>query len=76
MDLRIYKQGRYTTVKADDPVLTTKNMRSFASSNCLRDCIFRTQGGWYKLNLDGIMVFAFRTLYLVSFEELYKIMKD
>jgi hypothetical protein len=76
VDYNIYKQGRLTTVKPEDPVLTTKNITSFACSNGLRNCIFRSQGGWYKLGMDGILVFVCRTLYLISFEELYHIMKD
>lgn len=76
VDYRIFKQGRFTTVKPTDPVNTTRNMLAFSVANGLRDCIMRGQGGWYKLCMDGIWVFAFRTLYLVSFEELYGIMKD
>ena len=51
-------------------------MRSFAICNGMRDCIFKAQGGYYKLCLDGILVRVFYHLSWVTFEELYAALKD
>jgi hypothetical protein len=76
IDYQIWKAGRFTTVKPSDPVNTTKNVTSFCVSNGLRNCLFKSQGGWYKLQTDGTLVFIDRALYLISFENLYNILKD
>ena len=76
IDYKIWKQGRFTVVKPYSPVETTRNVTAFCYANSLRDCLFKSQGGWYKLQTDGKLVFVERTLYLITFEQLYNILKD
>lgn len=76
METRIFGAGSYINVRPQDLVSTTKRMRSFAVCNGMRDCIFKAQGGYYKLCLDGILVKVFDHLCNVSFEELHKMLKD
>lgn len=76
MNTNIWINGRFTDIDPKQAVKTTRNITSFCVSNNLRDCLFKSQGGWYKLERDGIMVFVTRTLYLISFEDLYSILKD
>jgi hypothetical protein len=76
MGTRIWIGKGYRNVNPSDIVKTTKNVHSFACENCLRDSLFKTQGGYYKLNLDGILTFAFGSLNAVTFEQLHKILID
>lgn len=76
MELNIWVGNRFTDVKAEAPVNTTKNITSFCVSNNLRNCLVKSQGGWYKIELDGMLTFVTRTLYLISFADLYNILKD
>jgi len=76
VDYEIWRQGRFTTVKPTDVVKTTKNIQAFCCANSLRNCLFKSQGGWYKLQTDGKLVFVERTLYLITFEQLYNTLKD
>lgn len=75
METRIFGNGSYINVRPQDFVNTTRRMRSFAICNGFRDCIFKAQGGYYKLCLDGILVKVFDHLSSVSFEELYEVLK-
>lgn len=76
METKIFLQGVYRNIRPNDPVKTSRAITSFASSNNLRDCMFKAQGGWYKIGLDGILIFATRTLYSITFTDLYQILKD
>lgn len=76
MELNIWLNGRFTDVKPTDIVKTTKAVHSFACSNSLRDCLFKSQGGYYKLCKDGILVKACRALNMITFADLYEILKD
>jgi hypothetical protein len=76
MELTIFLRGRYVTIKPEDPVNTTRAITSFCCHNQLRDCLFKSQGGWYKLTLDGKLQFITRALYLISFQDLYDTLKD
>lgn len=76
MVTNIWLNGRYTEIDPEEPVHTSKAITSFAAHNNLRNCLVRSQGGWYKIHLNGIMTFETRTLYLISFADLYNILKD
>lgn len=66
----------YRNIKPDDFVNTTRAVHSFCASNSLRDCLFKSQGGYYKLGLDGILTFITPALNQITFEELYEKLKD
>jgi hypothetical protein len=76
MELKLFINKGYHQFKEDDPVNSSRAITSFAASNSLRDCLVRAQGGWYKIELNGIMTFQTRALYLISFKDLYYILKD
>lgn len=76
MELKLWIGNNWRQFKPEDPVNTSRAITSFATSNKLRDCLVRVQGGWYKIELNGIMTFQTRALYLISFKDLYYILKD
>ncbi len=76
MELRIFLNGRYKTIKPDEAVKTTRAIHSFCCYNGLRDCLFKSQGGWYKLGLDGILTFVTPTLDRITFADLFTALKD
>ena len=76
METNIWLNNRYTNIIPNSPVNTMKAVTSFTCHNKLRNCLFKTQGGYYKLCLDGLLVFVCQYLYQISFEELYNKLKD
>ena len=76
METRIWISGRYRTIDPDEPVLSTRAITSFCAFNGLRNALVRSQGGWYIISKEGIMTRVARTLYIISFRELYHLLKD
>ena len=76
METTIWLNGSYRNVKPTDTVNTSRAVESFCNYNRLRKCLVRQQGGWYKLELNGILTFVTRALYLITFEQLYNTLKD
>lgn len=76
MELNIWINKGYKNVKKNDFVKTFRALTSFSVANCLRNCIVKSQGGYYKLELNGVLTFKFASLHNVTFEELFNILKD
>jgi hypothetical protein len=76
MELQIWLNGSLRKLKPTDIVKTTRAVHSFASYNSLRDCLFKSQGGYYKLTLDGVLIFVCPSLNSITFEQLYNILID
>ena len=76
METNIWINGRFTDIKPDQFVNTTKNVHSFCVCNGLTDRLFKSQGGYYKLQKDGRLTFIVRALNQLTFEGLYAAMKD
>lgn len=76
METRIWLRGRYIVIEPGDYVCTTRAVTSFAHHNGLRDCLFKSQGGYYKLEMNGMLTFVERCLYMITFEQLYNVLKD
>lgn len=74
MITEIWKGNNYGHIKPEEPVNTTKRLRSFCISNNLPDCIFKSQGGYYRITFTGKIIFVFRCLYSVSFEDVHRIL--
>lgn len=73
METKIWVNKRYINIKPEDSVSTTRRLTSFCNYNCMRNALFKSQGGWYWLRKDGILEFVTRTLYNISFEKLYSL---
>jgi len=66
-----YLRG-WKNIKPDEPVNTMRAMYSFSIANCLPGGgLVKSQGGYYLIQKDGTMKFVTRTLYLLTFKELY-----
>ncbi len=76
METRIWLNKGWVNIKPDDLVRTTKAIHSFACFNSLRDSIFRSQGGYYKIEKNGMLTFVCRTLQDITFTQLYELLKD
>jgi hypothetical protein len=50
-------------------------MHSFCTFNSIPDALLKTQGGWYLLQRDYTLKFIERTLYNITFEQLYNLYK-
>lgn len=72
----IWRNGNFGKVKGTQPVNTNRMVQSFAACNTLRNSLFKSQGGYYKLKLDGTLEFVCRALYLITFDDLAQILKD
>lgn len=73
METKIWIGKGYKTIKPEDWVSTTRRLTSFCNYNCMRNALFKSQGGWYWLRKDGILEFVSRTLYLITFDQLFKL---
>lgn len=76
MTTRIWLRGGYKNLNPTDTVNTWKAVESFTVSNNLRPCLIKQQGGYYKIEKDGILTFVTETLHSITFEELYRKLKD
>jgi hypothetical protein len=76
VETKIFLNKGWRNIKPEEPVNTTRAIHSFCSSNSLRDSLFKSQGGYYKLQLDGTLLFVTRTLAEISFSDLFNILKD
>lgn len=64
--------GSNTFVHKDEPVNTTRDLEAFCCYNGLPSGrIAKLQGGYYILEDDNTWNFYTRTLYLISFNDLY-----
>lgn len=76
METNIWINKSLRKINPDEPILTTKAATSFCACNRLRQALVRSQGDWYIISRYGILEFVARTLYLISFRELYHLLKD
>ena len=71
---RIWVGNGWINIKPEQQVTTTRRLRSFCVANCLPDKIVKSQGGYYNLTKDGTFVPMEKHLYLITFEEVYKLL--
>ena len=76
MTTQIWLRGSYRKLKPTNRVNTWKAVESFTVSNNLRPCLIKQQGGYYKIEKDGLLTFVTPALQQITFEELYKKLKD
>jgi hypothetical protein len=76
MITQIWLRGSYRNLKPTDSVNTWKAVESFTVSNNLRPCLVKQQGGYYRIEKDGLLTFVTPALQQITFEELYKKLKD
>ena len=69
IETKIPWRGRYVTIKPDRPPKDTRQLRGFLLWNGARDCFMKGEGGWYRIGLDGDILFVVRALYLLSLKE-------
>lgn len=73
----IWLNNSWRNIKPYDFINNTRAVQSFCTANCLKNNLFKSQGGWYLINFDGKLEFLTRTLQSLTFEELYnKVKKD
>ena len=73
---RIWIGSRYRTIRKDKLVMNLRNVESFIVANNLRPCLCKQQGGYYKIELDGTLKHVCKFLNRITYEELYKALKD
>ena len=76
METKIYVYNGWVNIKPEDPIKSTRRLTSFCVFNCLRNALMKSQGGWYILHKDGRLELLARTLYLISFQEIYDKLKS
>lgn len=76
MITELWLNGSLRRLKPTDFVTNWRAVESFIVSNSLRHCLIKQQGGYYKIEKDGTLTFVIRTLYSITFEELYNKLKD
>lgn len=69
MITKVPYRGKLINVKPDNPPKDTRQLRGFLLWNNARDCFMKGQGGWYRIGIDGQILFVSRTLYLLSLKE-------
>ena len=69
METTIPWRGKLVTVNEKKPPKDTRQLRGFLLWNKARDCFMKGEGGWYRIGIDGQILFVSRTLYLLSLEE-------
>lgn len=76
MNTVIYLNGGYRNINSSDFVNTWKAVTSFIVHNNLRHCLVKQQNGYYKINKDSTLSFVTRNLNMITFGELYHLLKD
>ncbi len=76
METKIWVYGKPMYIKPTDTIRTTRRLTSFCVFNCIRNALFKSQGGWYWLQKDGKMRFIDRCLDNVTFEELFNLRQE
>lgn len=76
MQYPIYRNGAFGHVAGDVVVKSFREVTGFAVCNSLRNCLVKTQGGIWKICLDGNLRFVNRALNSMTFEDIYNAMKD
>lgn len=62
-------RGKLVRVDPDKAPIDTRQLRGFLLWNGARDCFMKGEGGWYRIGIDGQILFVSRTLYLLSLKE-------
>ena len=75
MEAKIWINKSWINILPTDTINTTRRLRSFCVANCLPDNIVKSQGGWYRIEPQGELVFVERCLDEITFEEIYKLNK-
>jgi hypothetical protein len=75
METKLWVYNTCITIKPEDTINTTRRLHSFCVCNGIRDCLLKSQGGWYYLHLDGKLEFMHRCLGNITFQELFNFSK-
>jgi hypothetical protein len=76
MITNIYYRNNYINVNVDKPPKDLRQLRAFLLANNTRDCFLKSQGGYYKLELDNKLYFISRVLYLLTLKDWLEIAKN
>jgi len=76
METKIWEYQRWVNIAPTETVNSTRRLHSFCAFNCLRDVIFKSQGGYYLLSSEGTLTFVGRALNNITFETIYNILSN
>lgn len=76
IETKIPWRGKLVKVNSDVAPKDTRQLRGFLLWNGARDCFMKGEGGWYRIGIDGQILFVSRTLYKLSLKEWLTIALD
>jgi len=76
METKLWLSTGSANIKPTDTIRSTKRLTAFCASNCMRNALLKSQGGWYWLQKDGLLRFIDRCLDSITFEEIFNLKNE
>lgn len=76
MVTRIWFSNSWHNIKPEKNISNMRQVNSFCIFNQLRNALFKAQGGYYILNMEGNFEFLERRLQDITYQTLYNLLKE